>query len=127
MSARYGERSARSNIKMSVNNVKSSACHIQRFAREARAIEKREERRGRYAREKLVAWKSPLGPGELIRSASEEKRTAYCEKGPLEQKCLPGTNVKNACQYMVNLCRIIIILSRLVLSKIGGTVQPDKN
>jgi hypothetical protein len=87
MSACHGERSSHSNVKMSANNVKSSAYHIQRFAREARAIEKVCSWRGRSAREKLVAWRSPLGPDELIRSASEGKRTAYCEKGPLEQKC----------------------------------------
>ena len=34
MSSQYGERSARSNVKMSKNNVKSSACHIKRFVRE---------------------------------------------------------------------------------------------
>ena len=57
-------RSALSNMKMSVNNEKSSGCHIQRFAREARAIEKVRSWRGRSPCEKLVAWKSPLGPGE---------------------------------------------------------------
>jgi hypothetical protein len=41
-----GKGPAGSKVKMSVNNVKSSAYHIQQFAREARAIEKARSWRG---------------------------------------------------------------------------------
>jgi len=60
-SARYVERSARSNVKMSANIAKNSACHIKLVERQARAIEKIRSWKGRSAREKLVARKSPLG------------------------------------------------------------------
>ena len=60
---------------MSVNIVKSSACHTQRFAREARTIEKDRSWRVMSAREKLVAWKSPLVPGKRGRHIVDKRPT----------------------------------------------------
>ena len=66
---------------MSANDVKSSACHIKRVAREARAIERVRSWKGKYAREKLEAMKSLLGPTPSRTQsylASDGKKSAYC-------------------------------------------------
>ena len=79
MSSHYGQRSARSSVKMYVNIVKSSACHIQRFAREARAIEKVRSWTVMSAREKLCH-------GKVHWVLGKEDGILWI-KGPLEQKC----------------------------------------
>ena len=86
-SARYVERSARSNVKMSANIAKNSACHIKLVERQARAIEKIRSWKGRSAREKLVAMESPLGPRVNEYGPRARERSPHIvDKRPVETK-----------------------------------------